>query len=109
MSHKGPAAITPRRLYTWLRKNRPAEIVSMDDVETMENVDESFGRAQAATPEAALMVKADATRLQSAIMSLPTAFRESRRSRPSAGASRLGAVMSDLHVRCRGRAVFKHG
>jgi RNA polymerase sigma-70 factor (ECF subfamily) len=65
--------------YTWLRKNRPAEVISMDDVETMESSDESLGRAAdswAATPEAALMAKADAARLQAAMMDLPPEFRE---------------------------------
>ena len=66
-------AIVRNASYTWLRKNRPAEVVSMGDVETMERADDSTGGA---TPEAAVMAKADAARLQSALMDLPAEFRE---------------------------------
>jgi RNA polymerase sigma-70 factor (ECF subfamily) len=72
-------AIVRNTSYTWLTQNRRSELVSMSEVETMENSDKSFERflvSGAATPESALMAKADAKRLQSAITSLPPEFRE---------------------------------
>ena len=72
-------AIVRNTAYTWLKKNRSADIISMEEVEFFEAREESFGSGRGssgATPEAALMAKADATRLQSAMMSLPPEFRE---------------------------------
>ena len=57
--------------YTWLRNNRPAELVMVDDFESAAN--EAVGLASdgdgpdTATPEASLIAKADATRLSDAI------------------------------------------
>jgi RNA polymerase sigma-70 factor, ECF subfamily len=66
--------------YTWLGKNRPAALVVTDDLEAVERA--AFARgggdAEAAdeTPEAALIAKADAARLEAAIQKLPPPFRE---------------------------------
>jgi RNA polymerase sigma factor (sigma-70 family) len=65
--------------YTWLGKNRPAALVVTDDLEAVERA--AFARGDAAdaadeTPEAALMAKADAARLEAAIQKLPPPFRE---------------------------------
>jgi RNA polymerase sigma factor (sigma-70 family) len=65
--------------YTWLGKNRPAALVVTDDLEAVERA--AFARDDAAdaadeTPEAALIAKADAARLEAAIQKLPPPFRE---------------------------------
>jgi RNA polymerase sigma factor (sigma-70 family) len=64
--------------YSWLRKNRSATLVVVDDLEAVERA--RFGSASAddgvATPEAALIAKADAARLERAIADLPIPFRE---------------------------------
>jgi RNA polymerase sigma factor (sigma-70 family) len=66
--------------YTWLKKNRPADIISVDDFESLESAGTGgLSNPQgpcAETPETALMAKADAARLQDAIAALPTEFRE---------------------------------
>jgi RNA polymerase sigma-70 factor (ECF subfamily) len=66
--------------YTWLGKNRPAALVVVDDLEAVEQAqnrglmgDDGTGPE---TPEAALIAKADAARLEAAIATLPTSFRE---------------------------------
>lgn len=65
--------------YTWLGKNRPAALLLVEDLEAVERQQASgasaFGQ-DAQTPEAALIVKADAQRLESAIAELPLPFRE---------------------------------
>src|SRR5215831_236703 len=66
--------------YTWLTKNRSAALVMVDDLAAVE--ERQAGRGGSAcevgteTPEAALIAKADAARLQSAIAALPLPFRE---------------------------------
>jgi RNA polymerase sigma factor (sigma-70 family) len=66
--------------YTWLGKNRPAALVMTDDLEAVERAQFSRGggdtEAANKTPEAALIAKADAARLQAAIGQLPPPFRE---------------------------------
>lgn len=73
-------AIVRNTAYTWLKKNRPAEITAVDDLESIENAGiASVGDAKGgcgATPEAVLIAKTDAARLQEAIMALPAEFRE---------------------------------
>ena len=67
--------------YSWLGKNRPAALVVTDDLEAVERA--AFlrgggGGSEAAgeTPEAALIAKAEAARLEAAIQKLPPPFRE---------------------------------
>ncbi len=60
--------------YSWVRKNRPATLVLVEDIE-------GGGRAQSGepdleTPETALIAKADARLLEAAIAALPAPFRE---------------------------------
>src|SRR5207249_2928366 len=60
--------------YSWVRKNRPATLVLVEDVE-------GVGRAQSGepdveTPETALIAEADAGLLEAAIAALPAPFRE---------------------------------
>ncbi len=65
--------------YTWLGKNRSASLVMVDDLEAVEQKQASGGGAfeqGPQTPEAALIAKADARRLETAIAELPVPFRE---------------------------------
>jgi RNA polymerase sigma factor (sigma-70 family) len=66
--------------YTWLGKNRSAALVMVDDLEAVEQREASRGTTTAEdaplTPEAALIAKADAARLEAAIAALPVPFRE---------------------------------
>ena len=65
--------------YTWLGKNRSASLLLVEDLEAVERQQASgasaFGQ-DVQTPEAALIVNADAQRLESAIAELPVLFRE---------------------------------
>jgi RNA polymerase sigma factor (sigma-70 family) len=60
--------------YRWLRKNRPAALVVVDDLEALSIPGAQI--ADAATPEAALIAQADTVRLEQAIAALPVPFRE---------------------------------
>jgi len=62
--------------YTWLRKNRPAALVGVEDLEAVENAQAAGGDAEAETPETALIAKTDSAHLEAAIASLPAPFRE---------------------------------
>jgi RNA polymerase sigma-70 factor, ECF subfamily len=66
--------------YTWLGKNRPAKLVTVDDLEAVERAQAPLGddlsASHVADPEAQLIAKADAARLEAAIAALPTQFRE---------------------------------
>jgi RNA polymerase sigma factor (sigma-70 family) len=66
--------------YSWLAKNRRATLVAVEDLEAVEHAQARPGRTAAegsgATPETALIAKADAARLQAAIAALPPPFRE---------------------------------
>jgi RNA polymerase sigma-70 factor (ECF subfamily) len=72
-------AIVRNAAHDWLRKNRPAAIVAVDDLEKVERL---RARENAAVspppddPETALIARADELALQAAIEGLPTAFRE---------------------------------
>jgi len=61
--------------YSWLRKNRPAALVIVDDLEAVERAQSNPGN-DGETPEAALIAKTEAARLQRAITELPVPFRE---------------------------------
>jgi RNA polymerase sigma factor (sigma-70 family) len=60
--------------YSWLHKNRPGAMVSVDDIDNV--VDTQLGGRDAESPEMALIVLDDAMRLKAAIAALPTPFRE---------------------------------
>ena len=60
--------------YGWLRKNRPAALVLVEDVEGVERA--SSGEPDVETPETALIARADAGLLEAAIAALPAPFRE---------------------------------
>jgi RNA polymerase sigma-70 factor, ECF subfamily len=98
--------------YRWLRKNRPAALVSVADLDAL--ADPQPGQ----TPEAALIAKADAARLERAIAALPVPFRETLVLRDVNGLDYrdiaditgvpIGTVMSRL-ARARGRLVATLG
>jgi RNA polymerase sigma-70 factor, ECF subfamily len=103
--------------YTWLGKNRPAALVMTDDLEAAER--KQAGRADGPqTPEATLIAKTDAARLESAIAELPVPFRETLVLRDVQGLDYreiaevtkvpIGTVMSRL-ARARGRLIASIG
>jgi RNA polymerase sigma factor (sigma-70 family) len=69
-------SIVRNSAYSWLRKNRPAAVVTVEDLEAVELEQANPGDRDADNPEAALIAKADADQLRAAIAALPTAFRE---------------------------------
>ena len=107
--------------YTWLGKNRSASLVMVDDLEAIEQKQSSAGAAfeQAPqTPEAELIAKADARRLEAAIAELPVPFRETLVLRDVQGLDYreisevtkvpIGTVMSRL-ARARRRLIERIG
>ena len=107
--------------YTWLGKNRSASLVMVDDLEAVEQKHSSAGAAfeQAPqTPEAELIAKADARRLEAAIAELPVPFRETLVLRDVQGLDYreisevtkvpIGTVMSRL-ARARRRLIERIG
>jgi len=70
-------AIVRNTAFTWLAKNRPKSLVVTDDNDLFEQAGlEMIDRDQPATPEAALIAKADAEQLHRAIAGLPISYRE---------------------------------
>ncbi len=65
--------------YSWHGKNRRAMLVAVDDLDAEERARAERGdleRSDAASPEAELIARADAQRLETAITALPAGFRE---------------------------------
>jgi RNA polymerase sigma factor (sigma-70 family) len=60
--------------YDWLRKNRPAAVTLVEDLEAVERA--QTGEPDPETPETALIAQDDATQLEAAIAALPAPFRE---------------------------------
>jgi RNA polymerase sigma-70 factor, ECF subfamily len=95
--------------YQWLRKNRPAALVIVDDLEGVAPA--RSGASEVETPEAAFIAKAEAIRLDEAIAALPVMRRETLVLREIQGLSyreiaevtgvAIGTVMSRL-ARARG-------
>jgi RNA polymerase sigma factor (sigma-70 family) len=69
-------SIVRNTAYSWLRKNRPATVVTVEDLEAVERAHAKPDDSDAETPEAALIAKTDAEQLRAAIAALPTPFRE---------------------------------
>jgi len=69
-------SIVRNTAYSWLRKNRPAAVVTVDDLEAVELAQANPGDPDAPTPEATLLARADAEQLRAAIAALPAPFRE---------------------------------
>jgi RNA polymerase sigma-70 factor (ECF subfamily) len=107
--------------YTWLGKNRSSSLLMVDDLEAVERQQSSSGaplEAAPETPEAALIAKTDAARLEAAIAELPVPFRETLVLRDIQGLDYreiadvtkvpIGTVMSRL-ARARGRLIVSLG
>jgi RNA polymerase sigma-70 factor (ECF subfamily) len=104
--------------YSWLRKNRPAALVAVENLEAVAEAQATPGSFASETPEAALIAKADAARLEAAIAALPTPFRETLVLRDVQGLDYreiaevtgvpIGTVMSRL-ARGRGRLIVDIG
>jgi RNA polymerase sigma factor (sigma-70 family) len=62
--------------YSWLRRNRSAALIMVEDLEAVERVHADPADPQHATPETELIAKADAARLEAAIAALPAPFKE---------------------------------
>ncbi len=69
-------SIVRNAAYSWLRKNRPAAVVAVDDLEAVELAQANPGDPNVETPEAKLLAKIDAEQLRAAIAALPAPFRE---------------------------------
>ena len=69
-------SIVRNAAYSWLRKNRPAAVVAVDDLEAVELAQANPGDPSVETPEAKLLAKIDAEQLRAAIAALPAPFRE---------------------------------
>jgi len=69
-------SIVRNTAYSWLRKNRPTAVVTVEDLEAVELAQAHPGDKDGDNPEAALIAKADADQLRAAIAALPTVFRE---------------------------------
>ena len=69
-------SIVRNTAYSWLRKNRPTAVVTVDDLEAVELGQTNPGDPNAETPEANLLAKIDAEQLRAAIAALPALFRE---------------------------------
>jgi RNA polymerase sigma-70 factor (ECF subfamily) len=61
--------------YTWLKKHRDPKLVGVDNVEDVAPAGADWGLGPA-SPEASLIERADAARLEAAIAALPEEFRE---------------------------------
>jgi RNA polymerase sigma factor (sigma-70 family) len=69
-------SIVRNTAYSWMRKNRPETIISVDDLETVELEHVNPNERSDDTPEASLIAKVDAEQLRTAIAKLPAPFRE---------------------------------
>lgn len=104
--------------YSWLRKNRPAALVVVDDLEAVECAQADAGNGSGSTPEAALIAKTETARLERAIAELPVPFRETLVLRDVQGLGYrdiaevigvpIGTVMSRL-ARARNRLIATMG
>jgi RNA polymerase sigma factor (sigma-70 family) len=102
--------------YSWLHKNHPSAVVTVEDLEGVEAAHTKPGDPDAEIPEAAAI--ADAERLRAAIAALPTPFRETLVLRDIEGLDYreiseatevpIGTVMSRL-ARARGRLIATIG
>jgi RNA polymerase sigma-70 factor, ECF subfamily len=69
-------SIVRNTAYSWLRKNRPTAVVTVDDLEAVELSQANPGDPDAETPETTLFAQIDAEQLRAAIAALPAPFRE---------------------------------
>jgi RNA polymerase sigma-70 factor (ECF subfamily) len=72
-------SIVRNTAYTWLKRHRDTKVVGVENVEDVEHARADTGvdwASAPASPEAALIERADAARLEAAIADLPLEFRE---------------------------------
>lgn len=69
-------SIVRNTAYTWLKKHRDPKLVAVDNVEEVEQAADPAWDLGPASPEASLIERADAARLEAAIAALPMEFRE---------------------------------
>jgi RNA polymerase sigma factor (sigma-70 family) len=62
--------------YSWLRKNRPTAVVTVDDLEAVELAQANPSDPDPETPETTLLAQIDTDQLRAAIAALPAPFRE---------------------------------
>jgi RNA polymerase sigma factor (sigma-70 family) len=62
--------------YRWMRKNRPRTLVLVDDLDAAACTQAAIAGMGGKTPEAALIAKRDAERVEAAIAAIPAPFRE---------------------------------
>lgn len=111
-------SIVRNTAYSWLRKNRPTTVITVEDLEAVEVSLARSGIPDADTPESALIAQTDAKRLRAAIAALPTPFRETLVLRDVEGLDYreiaeatevpIGTVMSRL-ARARARLIAAIG
>jgi RNA polymerase sigma factor (sigma-70 family) len=117
-AHAWVLSIVRNTAYSWLRKNRPSAVVTVEDLDTFEIALARPGDPDADTPESALIAQTDAECLRAAIAALPTPFRETLVLREIEGLDYreiaevtevpIGTVMSRL-ARARGRVIATIG
>src|SRR6476646_1508283 len=64
-------SIVRNTAYSWLRKNRPTAVVTVDDLEAVELAQANPGDPDAETPETTLFARIDAEQLRAATAALP--------------------------------------
>jgi RNA polymerase sigma-70 factor (ECF subfamily) len=69
-------SIVRNTAYSWLRKNRPTAVITVEDLEAVEAAHAMPSDPNDENPEAALIAKADTEQLRAAIAALPAPFRE---------------------------------
>ena len=69
-------SIVRNTAYTWLRKNRAANVVTVEDLEAVELKQTAAADFNRENPETTLIEKTDAEQLRAAIAGLPMPFRE---------------------------------
>ena len=111
-------SIVRNTAYSWLRKNRPTAVITVEDLEAVELEHAEPSDPNGETPEAALIAKVDAEQLRAAIAALPAPFRETLVLRDIEGLDYreiaeatevpIGTVMSRL-ARARRRLIATFG
>jgi RNA polymerase sigma factor (sigma-70 family) len=69
-------SIVRNTAYSWLRKNRPTAVVTVDDLEAVELSQANPSNPDADTPETTLLAQIGAEQLRAVIAALPEPFRE---------------------------------